>query len=294
MFILNYQMHKLKLAEIVIVLIVAVAFSISVSLAWIYGGGTGAIFILTMLLVSGGGVFLIFLYRRVIQVTDKQTIDSMREVKKSFTEIADNNYKQFEALLNLRAVMDHKEALPPMRDSAISPDFACLILDEIAAIKPNFALECGSGVSTIVIGNYFKENERGMLISLEHDEKYAIYWQNKILARGLGDFVKIIYAPLVSCEIEGKEFKWYDTSTFNESMKIDFAIIDGPPGHIQPMSRYPFFSKLRHHFAKGSKILLDDALRHDELKMVELWKEENLIDEVFYANCEKGAAIITV
>ena len=73
---------------------------------------------------------------------------------------------------------------------------------------------------------------------------------------------------------------------------IDLLVVDGPPGNIQSLSRYPALPLLYRHLSDRSIVILDDGHRDDEKKIVALWEKEfsNLSPE--FLDLEKGAYII--
>ena len=61
-------------------------------------------------------------------------------------------YRQIEALVMLAKCLPLRHPLPPMRGSAISPDLALLLYELVHDHHPALVVECGSGVSSLVIG----------------------------------------------------------------------------------------------------------------------------------------------
>jgi hypothetical protein len=69
-------------------------------------------------------------------------------------------------------------------------------------------------------------------------------------------------------------------------------IIDGPPGLTQELARYPALPILLRMLSDDAVILLDDASRTDEAKIVKLWQKEFtdfIIEEI---EAEKGAVVL--
>ena len=54
---------------------------------------------------------------------------------------------------------------------------------------------------------------------------------------------------------------------------IDILFIDGPPGRLQPLSRYPALPAARPHLSPHALVVVDDGRREDEAQMIELWRE---------------------
>jgi hypothetical protein len=91
----------------------------------------------------------------------------------------------------------------------------------------------------------------------------------------LSDRVRLEVAPLVKHQIGGQTFRWYDLQPLLKSLSesIDLLFIDGPPGKVQALSRYPAFPVLVPHLSHDALIFVEDGGREDEKRMVELWRE---------------------
>ncbi len=89
------------------------------------------------------------------------------------------------------------EAGPALEIDAWSLDQAALeiVLSEVDAGR-DMIVECGSGVSTILIGRLLRDRGSGRLYSLEHDPGWVALGRSRIAAEGLADHVCIVEAPL--------------------------------------------------------------------------------------------------
>lgn len=132
-------------------------------------------------------------------------------------------------------------------------------------------LECGSGVSTIVLG--VVAQRRGIHVwSLEHNA----YWAKRVRAT-LGEYE---VASVTVCERPLRDyggFSWYDPPL--SSMPRDFALVvcDGPPacvGSQTPGGRYGLLPVMANHLRPGCVILLDDAERPGEQQVLARWAAE--------------------
>jgi len=74
--------------------------------------------------------------------------------------------------------------------------------------------------------------------------------------------------------------------------KIDFLIVDGPPGDVCVLARFPSVPLLKDHLNQDCVILVDDAKRDDEKLMIRAWEEVNLVRNVQIFDTETGAAIM--
>jgi tRNA A58 N-methylase Trm61 len=116
-----------------------------------------------------------------------------------------------------------------MRVWPISPDFANIVISLIGEHRPGLVLEMGSGVSTLVAAYSLQEIKEGVVISLEHDERFASISAANIAKHGLQNIATITYAPLKKVTIQGKSWLWYDMQQPENLAPIDMLIIDGPP-----------------------------------------------------------------
>jgi predicted O-methyltransferase YrrM len=204
----------------------------------------------------------------------------------------DKIYSQIDALFSIHALIDIRHPLPTMRGWPVSPDFVKLLISLILDEKPETIVETGSGVSSIVAGYCLEINGRGTLVSYDHDKKYADVSSKNIESHGLEKVVSVVHAPLREIKVRDDSFTWYDPRCITVQNKIDLLVIDGPPGHLQRMARYPalplFFDRLSDH----AIVLLDDASREDEKENVERWLKEYGCFECEYVETETGAAIL--
>jgi hypothetical protein len=130
-------------------------------------------------------------------------------------------------------------------------------------------LECGSGLSTLLLG-IAAERLDYEVYSLEHDES----WHAKVsdVVRRLGlDHVKIIAAPLVL----HSGYAWYDAPG---DFPPDFSLVlcDGPPAATMG-GRYGLLPELRPSLADDCVILLDDAARDGEQEVLVRWTAEHQV-----------------
>jgi hypothetical protein len=199
-----------------------------------------------------------------------------------------------EALSTTLAYLDPTAPLPPFREWAISPDAARILVTEILRNKPRVVVECGSGCSTLLIGYCLKKLGEGTLFSLEHDEGYVEITRGQVQLHGLENIVTVIYAPLVEHNVNGKEMMWYDISGLEHIYEIDLLLIDGPPETVGELTRYPVFPLLGGRFAPRATVILDDAARADERRVVAAWLTEYNGLTCARSDTEKGTAVFRV
>jgi hypothetical protein len=87
-------------------------------------------------------------------------------------------------------------------------------------------------------------------------------------------------------------FPWYSLATLPD-LEIDLLVVDGPPGALRPLARYPAGPRLLPRLASGALVFVDDAIRVDETEMVRRWMSEfpGLRQEIHEA--EKGLLILS-
>jgi len=128
-------------------------------------------------------------------------------------------------------------------------------------------LECGSGLTTILIGTVAQQTNNTMW-SLEH----ASDWGERA-ARYLKKYrIKAVQLWVHPLKNYGA-FAWYDPPV--ESLPNNFAMVicDGPPGTTRG-GRSGLAAVMKDRIAPGTLILLDDAAREQEQTMAMRWSKE--------------------
>lgn len=145
-------------------------------------------------------------------------------------------------------------------------------------------LECGSGLTTIMLG--LLAGRRGVQTwSLEHFPE----WQarvTKVVERFEVPNVQICSAPLRSYG----EFTWYEPALSEMPEEFQLVICDGPPGATVG-GRYGLLPVMGERLPPGSIILLDDATRPGELECLRRWTSETKL-KISSPN-ENAFAVIT-
>lgn len=198
------------------------------------------------------------------------------------------HYRQLEALISLTSCIDPIAPLPVGRSWAASPDFLRLLATEILAKKPSLVVELGGGYSSIVIGYCLQQNDRGRLISLDHDNEFAQMTSKAIEAHDLTDQVSVIHAPLREHLIDGDAWKWYDFDALPDVAPIDILVVDGPPAAQNPLARFPALPLFVDRLAQDAVVMLDDGVREGERTIVERRTADHELSFQYHA-LEKGA-----
>lgn len=141
---------------------------------------------------------------------------------------------------------------------------ACL---EQAQICRGPILECGSGLSTLLIGAVAQKSGN-VLCSLEHHAD----WGNRVaglLKRYAINSVQLSVHPLK----DYADFTWYEPPSESTRGKYALVICDGPPGTTRG-GRYGLVPIMKPQLAPGCIILLDDAGRVQEQAIADRWAGE--------------------
>jgi hypothetical protein len=205
---------------------------------------------------------------------------------------SDNLYRQLEALHALHHELALKQALPPLRGWAASPDFLLALERQARRQKPQTVVECSSGASTAVLARCMQLNGGGKVYSLEHDPEYASRTRAELVRMELQEYAEVLDAPLKEIEIGGQRFNWYDLSALPDDVRIDLLAIDGPPMHSAELARYPAGPMLFGRMNDHATVFLDDASRPAEQAILARWRDEfpQMRQESVY--CEKGCAVL--
>ncbi|MEN9559270.1 MAG: hypothetical protein RLZZ502_481 [Pseudomonadota bacterium] len=179
--------------------------------------------------------------------------------------------QQLEHLIALYKDLDLPGSLPPTRGWAGSPDFLRAVYEQVRTLKPDRVVECGSGVSTIVITRALEQNGKGHLWSLDHDAHFAALTAQRVEGFGLSHRVSMLIAPLHEVGIKGQSSPWYQHQALPEGT-LDLVVIDGPPITEDPRARFAGGPALISRLSAGGAMLLDDANRPGERAIADEWR----------------------
>jgi predicted O-methyltransferase YrrM len=180
-----------------------------------------------------------------------------------------------------------RDATPPLGAWAIEPDFARLVAIELAD-APETVVECGSGMTTLLIAAFLHRNQRGRLFSLEDDLAFAERTRTQVEAAGLADVCDIVWAPLVAQSVAGRAVRWYDPAQLELlPERIDLLVVDGPRGTSR-WARWPAVEAFIERLEPGAAILVDDGRRRDERRTVFRWRSEHEDLELHWHDTVKG------
>lgn len=147
-------------------------------------------------------------------------------------------------------------------------------------------LECGSGLTTLLLG-LVAERTRSSVCSLEHDA----FWTERVQRTMASYGVTAVDVRLGALRSFG-DYSWYSVAPDTLPCDIALVVCDGPPADT-PGGRYGLLPMLRPRLAPGCTILLDDAMRPGEQRVLERWERE-LGTRRIVEGSEKPFARITV
>jgi glycosyltransferase involved in cell wall biosynthesis len=137
------------------------------------------------------------------------------------------------------------------------------ICNDILIYKPKTIIEFGSGLSTIIISNFLKENNLDVeFISVDEDEN----WQSLISkhSNSVSFFSFGISENNPFSKNGGGE--WYNIPKNSDLLikSYDLVIIDGPIGKNNKFARYGALNFIKNKLNESSIIFIDDVNRYDE------------------------------
>lgn len=177
---------------------------------------------------------------------------------------------------------------------SIDTFLARYLVQHLLENRPKCIVELGSGSSTILISRILQilgEKETAH-IAVDHESKYLGLTRDVAILNDVADGIEFHHCPLIRYESLDK--LWYgDIAEKVAGRKIDLLIVDGPPGPLQPMSRYPALPLLLPYMNEHCTIILDDAIRAEEQDIARLWVQENPEFHLTLTHEGHGLAILT-
>jgi len=128
-------------------------------------------------------------------------------------------------------------------------------------------LECGSGLSTLLLGVVAQRNGVEHW-ALEHQHEWSVRVRRSVTRYNLSA-VRVSTAPLRHYA----GFDWYDPPLADMPAQFAMVVCDGPPSGTVG-GRYGLVPVMCNHLRPGCVILLDDAWREDERAVARRWDAE--------------------
>jgi hypothetical protein len=157
----------------------------------------------------------------------------------------------------------------PWTTGAMRPAGLVVVCNEIVHGARTGIVECGSGVSTVLLARLLRDRGAGFLVALEHDPHWAAIVRDHLRRENLDAIARVIYAPLVGDPL------WYRVAGLDEfPAGIDLLIVDGPPafdpGH--GTRRAPALPRFADRLVAGAAVILDDINRPGEREVIAGWE----------------------
>ncbi|WP_067174326.1 class I SAM-dependent methyltransferase [Microtetraspora niveoalba] len=230
-------------------------------------------------------------------------------VEKALTGEVRRGYRQIEAYVDLRALIEPRAPLPapgsaallnnaPLNTGPVStappstgPDVLRRLVEHICADRPGLVVACGGGSSSVWLGYAVERFGGGRVVALEHDGRCAQLSRDLVRAHGLDHVVEVRHAPLRPWRLGAESWDWYDEDATRDLDGIGLLLVDGPPGATGRQSRYPAVPALLDRCAKDARIVLDDDPGADEWSVVSRWLEEFPLEATDH---EAGTGLVTL
>ena len=155
-----------------------------------------------------------------------------------------------------------------------------------AATTEGPILECGSGLTTLVMG-HLAGKRKVETWSLEHNAD----WYRRVLnaiERHHVPKVNLCSAPLR----EYDEFTWYNPPLDKMPEKFSLVICDGPPD-LAHGGRYGLLPVLGNRLKPGTVILFDDAKEPGQPEVLQRWTAESGVSVELRTTEEVSFALVT-
>lgn len=221
-------------------------------------------------------------------------LESARQQLMRVAKRHDDNRRQgvrlLQASMSLNQELAGDPALPHTSTWAAASDLLFYLYRLVGALQPERILECGSGVSSAVMGLALPGH--GQIVTLENDATFGAKTRTWVDALGLSERVTVVDAPLVDTHVDDEHFQWYDLAGLPAGPPAGLLVVDGPWGAIQAQARLPAVSCLRRYLADDVVVVLDDADRQDEIEIVDRWRALLPGHELVTLSHDKGTAVL--
>jgi predicted O-methyltransferase YrrM len=202
----------------------------------------------------------------------------------------DDQFRQAEALCGLYVELGLDKSLPASRGWAASPDFLAELVRHASAARPRVIVECGSGLSTVILARWAQRDGTGHVYSLEHAAEFAERTRAELARLHLSEWATVCHAPLAPFRRDGVESPWYTPDSLPGNVAIDLLVVDGPPATVGPVARYPAGPLLFDKLAPNGVVFVDDADRAPEREAIARWQAERPTLACRFIPSEKGCA----
>ena len=170
----------------------------------------------------------------------------------------------------LRSLLDGRPYLP-FSSGAMRASGLVHVCNLVVHRAPAQLVECGSGVSTVVLARLLAQRGTGVLTALEHDAGWATHVQESLAREGLEEVASVVHAPL---DDDG----WYAADGVRAlPATIGLLLVDGPPADRPEIAqaRHPALGRLAGRLAPDATVVLDDIGRGGEQEVLRRWEQEH-------------------
>ena len=119
-------------------------------------------------------------------------------------------YAQLDALSGLYYGLKPPQAFPGLAGWAASPDLLRYLFNLVHDERRTSVIECGSGVTTLVMAYAMRELGTGKVVALEHLERFADRTRELLVDHGVSEWAEVRHAPLTDVKLNEQTWPWYD------------------------------------------------------------------------------------
>ncbi len=167
-------------------------------------------------------------------------------------------------------------------------------------LQPDGVLEFGSGVSTVVFAHLMRDQiaaGRARLVSVEQSQDFAADTMTMLQRGGLEDAPRFVVPGMADDRFDGEAVSCYGLSDefLTETvadLQPSLILIDGPFG-AGPV-RGPILPRLLPYLTVPTTVILDDALRDNEMRILDAWSKLPVVTVKGVHLIRKGMAEIAV
>jgi hypothetical protein len=174
----------------------------------------------------------------------------------------------------------------PWTTGSMRPAGLVVVCNEIVHRSRTRIVECGSGVSTVLLARLLRERQAGGLVALEQDGHWAELVQDHLRREALDTIARVLHAPLQG------EPPWYGLDGMDEVPdEVDLLVVDGPPA-FDPRHgtrRVPALPRFADQLIVGATVILDDISRPGEREVIACWEAST--DWRFALDSHAGVAV---
>lgn len=182
---------------------------------------------------------------------------------------------EIDALVQLHERSGLTGPAPLLAGWALSPRALLQVVDLARARDGCTVLECGSGTSTVYLAAALAHQPASKVIALEHLSEEAHRVQEYLDDNGLSHIAEVRHTALTPQDMGGESYLWYDLDAVRDHEGIDLLLVDGPPKGTGDLARYPALPLLAPRLATDAIIVMDDANRSEERRILERWRSEH-------------------